>query len=419
MSAVESSTLRLADPATFAAGVPHAAIDALRETTPVAWQLGPAPAKPAPSGRGAGSEDVDGEPGFWAVLRHADVVKVAREPVLFSATRGGVVLEDLPPDSLEMMRGMLLAMDPPRHLTYRKPLADSFKAKVIAGMEDQIRDLTRKVLADAAEKGEVDFVHDVAAHIPTQVMGRLMGLPEADWALLHTLAERQTSGQDPDVVGEVDHSASIEMAMYAIGFAAERRTQPPREDLTTLILDGDFGGTQMGDVDFGSFFVQLVTAGNDTTQTMLSSGLLALLAHPEQMAALRADRTLIAGAVEEILRWANPLHYFRRTASEDTVLGGQAIAAGDKVAMYYTAANRDPAVFTDPHVFDITRSPNPHLSFGIAEHFCLGVHLARLEGRIFFEELLAAFPTIEPTGDPVRLRSNLNNSYKKVPVRLS
>jgi cytochrome P450 len=401
MSSVDAPALRLADPATFAGGVPHEAIDALRESTPVAWQ------------------DMDGEPGFWAVLRHADVVKVAREPVLFSATRGGVVLEDLPEDSLEMMRGMLLAMDPPRHLTYRKPLADSFKAKVIAGMEEQIRTLTRGVLADAAEAGEVDFVHDVAAHIPTQVMGRLMGLPTEDWALLHTLAERQTSGQDPDVVGEVDHSASIEMAMYAIGFAAERRTQPPQEDLTTLILDGDFGGTQMSDVDFGSFFVQLVTAGNDTTQTMLSSGLLALLQHPDQMEALRADRSLIAGAVEEILRWANPLHYFRRTASEDTVLGGQEIAAGDKVAMYYTAANRDPAVFADPHAFDITRSPNPHLSFGIAEHFCLGVHLARLEGRIFFEELLAAFPTIEPTGDPVRLRSNLNNSYKKVPVRLS
>lgn len=405
MSSAVSDTLRLADPATFAGGVPHEAIDALRTATPVAWQ------------------EMDGEPGFWAVLRHADVVKVAREPVLFSATRGGVVLEDLPPDSLEMMRGMLLAMDPPRHLTYRKPLADSFKAKVIAGMEDQIRALTREILAAAGERcaeGEdLDFVHDVAAHIPTQVMGRLMGLPEADWALLHTLAERQTSGQDPDVVGEVDHSASIEMAMYAIGFAAERRTQPPQEDLTTLILDGDFGGTPMSDVDFGSFFVQLVTAGNDTTQTMLSSGLLALLQHPDQLAALRADRGLIAGAVEEILRWANPLHYFRRTASEDTVLGGVDIAAGDKVAMYYTAANRDPAVFADPHRFDITRSPNPHLSFGIAEHFCLGVHLARLEGRIFFEELLATFGTIEPTGDPVRLRSNLNNSYKRVPVHLS
>lgn len=401
MTTTEAPALRLADPATFAGGVPHEAIDALRAETPVAWQ------------------DMEGEPGFWAVLRHADVVTVAREPVLFSATQGGVVLEDLPPESLEMMRGMLLAMDPPRHLTYRKPLADSFKARVIAGMEDQIRALTGQVLADAADAGEVDFVHDVAAHIPTQVMGRLMGLPESDWALLHTLAERQTSGQDPDVVGEVDHSASIEMAMYAIGFAAERRTQPPQEDLTTLILDGDFGGTQMGDVDFGSFFVQLVTAGNDTTQTMLSSGLLALLEHPDQMEALRADRGLIAGAVEEILRWANPLHYFRRTASEDTELGGVDIAAGDKVAMYYTAANRDPDVFADPHTFDITRSPNPHLSFGIAEHFCLGVHLARLEGRIFFEELLARFSAIEQTGEPVRLRSNLNNSYKRVPVRLS
>jgi cytochrome P450 len=406
MSATDAPTLHLADPATFADGVPHEAIDALRAATPVAWQ------------------DMSGEPGFWALLRHADVVKVAREPVLFSATQGGVVLEDLAPDSLEMMRGMLLAMDPPRHLTYRKPLADAFKAKVIAAMEGQIRELTRDILAAAgrrcADGEDLDFVHDVAAHIPTQVMGRLMGLPEDDWAMLHTLAERQTSGQDPEVVGdEPDFSASIEMAMYAIELAGRRRTEEPREDLTTLILDGDFGGEAMGDVDFGSFFVQLVTAGNDTTQTMLSSGLLALLAHPDQMAALRADPGLIAGAVEEILRWANPLHYFRRTASEDTELGGQAIAAGDKVAMYYTAANRDPAVFADPHAFDITRSPNPHLSFGIAEHFCLGVHLARLEGRIFFEELLAAFPTIEQTGEPVRLRSNLNNSYKRVPVHLS
>jgi cytochrome P450 len=401
-----ATSLRLADPATFADGVPHEAIDALRAETPVAWQ------------------EMEGEPGFWAVLTHADVVKVAREPVLFSATQGGVVLEDLAPDSLEMMRGMLLAMDPPRHLTYRKPLADTFKAKVIAAMEGQIRDLTRRILATAAQRcadGEdLDFVHDVAAHIPTQVMGRLMGLPEEDWALLHTLAERQTSGQDPEVTGgDPDFSASIDMAMYAIELAGRRRTEAPREDLTTLILDGDFGGEPMTDVDFGSFFVQLVTAGNDTTQTMLSSGLLALLAHPDQLAALRDDPTKVAGAVEEILRWANPLHYFRRTASEDTELHGQPIAAGDKVAMYYTAANRDPEVFADPHAFDITRAPNPHLSFGIAEHFCLGVHLARLEGRIFFEELLAAFGTIEQTGEPVRLRSNLNNSYKRVPVHLS
>jgi cytochrome P450 len=198
-----------------------------------------------------------------------------------------------------------------------------------------------------------------------------------------------------------------------------RRREEPRDDLTTLILESDFGGKRMTDVDFGSFFVQLVTAGNDTTKTMLSSGLLALLQHPDQLAELRADPSLMSGAVEEILRWANPLHYFRRTASADTELHGMPIKAGDKVAMYYTSANRDEDVFDDPQRFDIHRAPNPHLSFGIAEHFCLGVHLARLEGRVFFEELLATFPTIELTGEPRRTRSNLNNALKSLPVRLS
>ena len=396
------TTLSLGDPSTFDDGVPHEALAEMRRTTPVLWQEMP-----------------EGQPGFHAVLAHADVVTVAREPVLFSASEGGVVLEDLDPENLEMMRNMLLAMDPPRHVTYRRPLAETFRVKVIAGLEDQIRGIVRSILDEAVEAGDVDVVHEVAAHLPTQVMGRLMGLPEEDWALLHSLAERQTAGQDPEVVGDQpDHSASIDMAMYAIGFAADRRTQPPKEDLTTLILDGDFGGEAMTDVDFGSFFVQLVTAGNDTTRTMLSSGLLALLQHPDQMAELRADPSLTAGAVEEILRWANPLHYFRRTATADTELGGVPIAAGEKVAMYYTAANRDDDVFADAQAFDIHRDPNPHLSFGIAEHFCLGVHLARLEGRVFFEELLSTVDRIELTGDPVRLRSNLNNGYKRLPVRL-
>jgi cytochrome P450 len=165
--------------------------------------------------------------------------------------------------------------------------------------------------------------------------------------------------------------------------------------------------------------VQLVTAGNDTTKTMLSSGLLALLEHPEQLDALARDRSLVAGAVEEILRFANPLHYFRRTASADTVLHDVEIKAGDKVAMYYTSANRDEDVFDEPDRFDICRTPNPHLSFGVAEHFCLGVHLARLEGRVFFEELLSTFSTIELTGEPKRVRSNLNNALKSLPVRLT
>jgi cytochrome P450 len=394
-------SLRLADPATFADGVPHEAIAELRRSTPVAWQ------------------EMDGQPGFWAVLTHADVVTVAREPLLFSASSGGVVLEDLPAADLEMMRHMLLAMDPPDHGAHRRPLTEAFKRNVIAAMEPQIRATCREILADAVEAEEVELVHDVSARLPTQVMGRLMGLPVEDWDHLHRLAERQTAGQDPEITGgETDHSASIEMAMYAIELAGARRAQPPREDLTTLILEGDFGGEPMSDVDFGSFFVQLVTAGNDTTKAMLSSGLLALIHHPDQLAQLRDDRSLVPGAVEEILRWANPLHYFRRTASADTVLHGVEIAAGDKVAMWYTAANRDDGVFDDPHRFDIHRSPNPHLSFGIGEHFCLGVHLARLEGRVFFEELLATVGHIELTAEPVRLRSNLNNSYKRIPVRL-
>jgi len=396
------TSLSLGDPNTFSSGVPHEWLADLRRTTPVAWQ------------------DMGDDTGFYAVLAHGDVVSVAREPNLYSASEGGVVVETLAPESLEMMRHMLLAMDPPRHVTYRRPLAETFKVRVINGLEDQIRAICRDLMVTAAERGDVEFVHDVTSGLPSQVMGQLMGLPEADWALLHQLAERQTAGQDPDGPGGgEDFSASIDMAMYAIEFAGRRRVEEPREDLTTLILDGDFGGEPMTDVDFGSFFVQLVTAGNDTTKTMLSSGLLALLQHPDQLAELRADPSLIPGAVEEILRWANPLHYFRRTTTADTVLHGVEIPAGTKVAMYYTAANRDDDVFVDAQAFDIHRSPNPHLSFGIAEHFCLGVHLARLEGKVFFEELLSAFSTIELIGDPVRLRSNLNNSYKTLPVRLA
>ena len=247
-----------------------------------------------------------------------------------------------------------------------------------------------------------------------------MGLPAEDWSLIHGLAEQVTGGQDPELAIDPDQAgaAAVELAMYAIELAGRRRTEEPRPDLTSVILDTDFGGRPMDDIEFGSFFVQLVVAGNDTTKTMLSSGLLALLDHPDQLALLRAEPARLAGAVEEILRWANPLHYFRRTALVDTELHGVAIAAGDKVAMYYTSANRDEQVFDDPQRFDIHRHPNPHLSFGIADHFCLGVHLARLEGRVFFEELLARFDTIEVTGEPVRLRSNQTNAFRTVPVRL-
>jgi cholest-4-en-3-one 26-monooxygenase len=359
-------------------------------------------------------QDLGDGSGCWAILKHADLVHVAREPRLFSASEGGVVLEDLPPDRLAMMRNMLLAMDPPRHADYRRPLLANFSAGTIGRLEERVRTVCRQIMDVAAAKGDVEFVHEVCALLPSQVMGELMGLPGDDWARVHAWAEAMTSGQSTADDGD----PSIEMAMYAIAFAAQRRTEPPRDDLASLILGTTFGGEPLTDIDFGSFFVQLVTAGNDTTKTMLSSGLHALLQHPEQLQALRDDRSLMPGAVEEILRWANPLHYFRRTAIADAEVNGTGIRAGQKVAMVYTSANRDEDVFEDPQSFDIRRDPNPHLSFGIAEHFCLGVHLARLEGRVFFEEVLDRFESIELTGEPKRLASNLNNALRELPVRL-
>jgi len=399
---VSTTTIDLYDPDGYVDGPPHETLERLRRDQPVYRQAMP-----------------DGT-AYWAVLRHADVVHVARHPQVFSASLGGVVLEDLDEASLAMMRDMVLAMDPPRHIDYRRNLAPHFKARVIGSLEPRIRAICTSILDDVEPGTTIDFVHDVCAKLPSQVVGELVGIPREDWPKIHAWSEQNSGGQDPDVAAgntEPDYTSSIQMAMYAIELAQQRRAEP-RDDLATLILAAEVDGAPMTEIQFGSFFVQLVTAGNDTTRTMLSSGLLALLQHPDQLAELRADPSRIPGAVEEILRWANPLHYFRRTAAEDTVIGDQPIAAGDKVAMLYTSANRDEAVFADPHRFDIHRDPNPHLSFGIAEHFCLGVHLARLEGRIFFEELLRRFEDIEQVGEAKRQRSNLNNALKSLPVRL-
>ena len=383
----------LSDPDLYIAGPPHEMLAELRRSSPVFWN--------------------DGDEKFWAVLTHSGVEEVARDPVTFSSAAGGVVLEDLAADRLEQMRGMLLAMDPPRHREVRRPLVARLTPKQTALLDDDIRAICRDVFAGA--DGEVDFVNDVAAKLPTRVIGQVMGLPPDDWDRVHALAERITRGQDPAYNDgpESAGQASQEMGVYAYTFAVERSqlTESP-DDLTSVLLSTNDPAA------FASLFVQLVTAGQDTTATLIAGGLLALLRHPDQFDKLRADPSLVPSAVEEMLRYANPLHYFRRTATTDTELHGTKIAAGDKVAMYYTSANRDEAVFADPQAFDISRSPNKHLSFGIAEHFCIGAHLARLEARLFFEELLATYSSIELAGEPVRLRSNLNNALRSLPVSL-
>jgi cholest-4-en-3-one 26-monooxygenase len=403
MGTVTSRPVDIYDPDWYLGEDVHETFADLRRDDPVHWQ------------------DIDGQAGYWAVLRHADVVHVARHPDVFSAWAGSVVLEDLPPDRLELMRHMLLVMDPPGHTAYRQPLAPHFGARVIGRMEAQVRELCREILAEAAEREEVDVVHDVAGPLPARIIATIMGLPLDDAPRIQAWAEAMVAGQDDEVAGAAPDDASIEMAMYGIELAGARRAEPePRQDITGLLLASTFeDGEPMSDVDFGSFFVQLVTAGNDTTKAMMSSGALELTRHPDQLAALRDDPTLIPDAVEEMLRYCNPLHYFRRTATQDTTLGGKEVRAGDKVAMIYTSANRDEAVFADSQVFDVRRSPNPHLSFGIGTHFCLGAHLARLEARVFFEELLSTFRTIELAGPPARIRSNLTNGYKRMPVHLT
>jgi cytochrome P450 len=380
----------------------HRVFAELRRTDPIHWQ------------------DMPGEPGFWAVLRHADVVYVSRHPDVFSSWLGGVMLEDPDPARLEDTRRMLLVMDPPQHTAYRQPVAPPFAARVIGRMEAQVRVRCRELLAEAGEKGDVDFCHDLAGPLASETIAEIMGLPHEDTVQIRRWAEIALGGQDQEIVDSYEGDASLDMITYAINLAAERRRQPRREDVTALLLESTFeNGIPMSDVEFGSFFFQLVTAGNDTTRTLISSGTEQLILHPDQMRALREDATLVPSAVEEMLRFCNPVHYMRRTATIETELGGRHINAGDKVAVYYTSANRDEEAFANPQGFDIRRSPNPHVSFGIGAHFCLGAHVARLQARLFFEELLAAFSTIELSDLPVKVRSNLTNGYRRMPVRLA
>ena len=404
MPEVSSMPLRLADPDTFADGVPHALIAELRRTEPVSWQ------------------PMDGEPGFFAALSHEAVQTVAQQPLLYSSSLGGITLEDGTDETLTMFRDTVLGMDPPRHATYRTTLSPSFKRNAVARLDEQVRAICRDIMSEARELGpDVELVHDVSAKLPGRVIGQLMGIPPADWPFVNTLAERLLGSQDTEVARPDGPSATVEMITYAMSFAASRRatvTDDEPDDLTTLLLHSELEGHPMTDLEFASLFFQLVGAAADTTKMLTSSGVVALVEHASQLDALRADPELIPDAVEEMLRWANPVHYMRRTTTADTTLLGVEIAAGQKVAMYLTAANRDPLVFADPDRFDVRRQPHRHLAFGFGEHFCLGAHLARLEARIFFEELLQSFSSITLAGDPVRLRSNFVNGFRRVPVRL-
>jgi cytochrome P450 len=392
----------LSDPDWYLGDDVHETFAELRRTDPVHWQ------------------EMDDEPGYWAVLRHADAVHVSRHPETFSNWLGGVMIEDPGPAALEDSRRMLLVMDPPQHTAYRQPLAPHFGARVIGAMEWRIRARCRALLDTAGERGDVEFCHDVAGPLASDTIAEIMGLPHGDSGRIRQWAEVLLGGQDEQILTSYEGNAMADMMSYAMAWSATRRAEPRREDVTSLLLESTFeGGGPMSDVEFASFFVQLVTAGNDTTRTLISSGTAQLVQHPEELQALRDEPGLVPTAVEEVLRYCNPVHYLRRTAATDVELGGTHINPGDKVALYYTSVNRDEDVFADPQVFDVHRSPNPHLSFGIGAHFCLGAPVARLQACLFFEELLTGFRSIQLTDTPTKVRSNLTNGYRRLPVHLA
>jgi cytochrome P450 len=418
MSAVAEARLAdidLTDLDRWVEGVPHDWFAILRREAPVFWQ-----------------EERRGR-GFWSLTRYDDVLAASKDYETFSSEAGGTSLMDLTPEQIESRKSMLDS-DPPRHTRLRNIVNKAFTPRAVNAYEGRIQTLFRDLLDEAFAHQELDFVDSVAVELPMQILCELMGVPLDDRRYLVDLGNRMLGNTDPDTAGEeyvadradlsryahlpFSSPAAPEMFAYANRLAAERRKEP-RDDLTTRLVEADVDGDRLSEHEFDLFFLLLVTAGNETTRHAMSNGLLALLEHPAERDRLLADPSLIPTAVEEILRWAPSLLHFRRTSTCDVELHGQRIRAGDKVALWYVSGNHDDAQFPDASRFDVGREPNKHLAFGLGgPHFCLGAHLARLELRVWLEEMLPTLGRIELAGPPARLRSNFFHGVKSLPVRL-
>ena len=399
MSTAKSNQVDLCDPAVFADGPPHDEFRRLRDDAPVAFFSEP-----------------DG-PGFWGVFRYADVVEVSRHPTQFGSSPSVFIRE--PPDGDNAGASeLLINLDPPRHTQLRKLVNRGFTPRQIAALEPRVRALVVDLLEQAKARGEFDLVTDVAVELPLQVIAELVGVPNEDRHKVFAWTERMMSSEaDAETITADARIAMGEMFAYADSLAAER-VHGDGDDLLSVLLRAEVDGDRLTQLDVDVFFMLLMNAGSETTRNLITGGTLALFEHPEERARLAADPSLLPTAIEEMLRWVTPVMHFRRTARDDCELGGQAIKAGDKVVMWYGAANRDERAFPDADRFDVGRTPNDHVAFGAGgPHFCLGASLARLEARVLFEELLARLPDLEPTGPPRRLKSNFINGIMELPVR--
>jgi cytochrome P450 len=314
---------------------------------------------------------------------------------------------------------MMLMMDPPRHTRYRRLLNHRFTPRAAGRLEDRIEGMARDIVDAVIERGECDLVADVAGELPSFVVADLLGLPLDDGRRLYELTEIiHTSASVQPEGAQV--AAISEMFSYAAGVAKEKRARPG-DDVSSVLLQSEVDGSPLDDIDFNLFFLLLVDAGGDTTRNLVAGGMLALFDHPEERARLAADLDgLLPTAMDEMLRWVSPVVYMRRTATRDTEIGGQAIAAGEKVVMYYGAANRDEAAFAEPDRFDVGRAPNDHVAFGGGgPHFCLGAHLARLEISAMFRQLITRMPDLSAAGPVEWLPSNFISGPKRMPVRFT
>jgi cytochrome P450 len=390
----------LLSPSSFAGGQPHDQYAWLRRNAPVHWH------------------NERSGPGYWAVTRFQDVWNVDRNYADYSNSPT-IMLQDPPGGAGEGPLGpykMMLMMDPPEHTAFRKLIRGEFTLPSAKLRADRIAELAKRIVDAVIDKREIDFVSEVAGEMPSFVIAELMGLPLDDGRELYKLTETIHTSPEalpPGAAGE----AVEKMFQYGMGVIAEKRARPS-DDLASKLLACEVDGRKLEDPEFLLFFLLLVDAGGDTTRNLLSAGLLALMEHPDQHAWLMQDLDArLASAREELLRWTSPVIYMRRTARRDTELAGVKIREGDKVVMYFGAANRDPAMFEQPDSLDLSRDPNQHIAFGTGPHACLGQHLARIEIDAMLREVLTRMKDFELVGEPEWLPSNFISGLRAMPLR--
>jgi cholest-4-en-3-one 26-monooxygenase len=394
------------DPDLYAIRLPRAEFDEIRRTSPVWWQA-------QPTGRDGFADE-----GHWVLTRHADVKEVSRNDSVFSTYENTAIIRfssAMDRDSIEMQRVILLNMDAPQHTRMRAIISRGFTPRAVASLKDALSERAQKIVADALASGSGDFVRDVACELPLQAIAELLGVPQEDRLKIFDWSNRMVSYDDPDFDPEDGQTASFEMLSYFMEMAEERK-DTPANDIVTKLVTADIDGQELTSDEFGFFTILLSVAGNETTRNAISHGMIAFMEHPDQWELYKRERP--ETTADEIVRWSTPVVSFQRTAKEDIVVGGQQVKAGDRVGLYYAAANFDPDVFDDPYKFDITRDPNPHLGFGgTGAHYCIGANLARVEMNLIFNAIADHLPDISLLGDPKRLRSGWLNGIKELPVQ--